>query len=93
MASSRAKIVQTPQKTMLAVDPGRKVNDLLDRLMHEGWNVECVPDNQAALALMEAIPFDLVITGQKASWQDLLRRTPQNSASRSDDHPHRRRDA
>lgn len=60
-------------KRMLVVDPERKVNDLLTRLVtQEGWKLHRSPDNQAALSDMEAYPFDLIITGQETTGREDL---------------------
>lgn len=61
------------RKTMLVVDPQRKVNRLLNRLVsEEGWNLRQAPDNEVALALIRDSAFDLVVTGQRTSGrQDL----------------------
>jgi anti-sigma regulatory factor (Ser/Thr protein kinase)/ActR/RegA family two-component response regulator len=78
MSSANTAETLVPLRTILVVDPERKVNHVLNRLVaDEGWNVRRVPDNQSALSEMERSPFDLIITGQKTSGQEdlqLLRR-------------------
>jgi len=61
------------RKTLLVVDPQRRVNRLLNRLvLEEGWNLEEAPNNETVLSLMKENSFDLVITGQRTSGrQDL----------------------
>jgi len=52
--------------TALVVDSGPDLNELLDNVLtNEGWRVERVPDNYAALSLAAAKPFDLIVTGAK----------------------------
>jgi anti-sigma regulatory factor (Ser/Thr protein kinase)/ActR/RegA family two-component response regulator len=71
MSPAKTAEALAPHKTILVVDPERKVNHLLNRLVaDEGWNVRCSPDNQAALSDMEVCPFDLIITGQKTSGRE-----------------------
>ena len=60
-------------KTVLVVDAQSQISDLLVRLAwQEGWALQRAPDNQSALALAQAAPVDLVITGQKTSMPDDL---------------------
>jgi CheY-like chemotaxis protein len=57
-----------PQKVALVVDSGSEINGLLDSVFgEENWTVQRVHDNEAALAVVTAQPFDLVIT----EWQTL----------------------
>lgn len=71
MSSAKTAEALAPRKTILVVDPERKVNHLLNRLVaDEGWDVRRSPDNQAALSDMEVCPFDLIITGQKTSGKE-----------------------
>jgi anti-sigma regulatory factor (Ser/Thr protein kinase)/ActR/RegA family two-component response regulator len=73
MSSASATAAIVPLKTMLVVDPDRKVNHVLDRLVtDEGWDLQHAPDNQAALSALEARPFKLIITGQKTSGREDL---------------------
>jgi anti-sigma regulatory factor (Ser/Thr protein kinase)/ActR/RegA family two-component response regulator len=69
-------------KRMLVVDPGSKVNDVLNRLVaEEGWSLHRSPDNQAVLSDMEIFPFDLIITGQETTGREdleLLRKIRRN---------------
>ena len=75
-ASTAAPAVTTAlalRKTLLVVDPQRRLVRLLNRLVSaEGWNLKEAPDNEAALSLVKESAFDLVITGQRTSGrQDL----------------------
>lgn len=78
MASPSTAKAPLPMKRMLVVDPGSKVNDVLNRLVaEEGWSLHRSPDNQAVLSDMEIFPFDLIITGQETTGREdleLLRR-------------------
>jgi anti-sigma regulatory factor (Ser/Thr protein kinase)/ActR/RegA family two-component response regulator len=78
MASPSTAKAPVPLKKMLVVDPGSKVNDVLNRLVaEEGWSLHRSPDNQAVLSDMEIFPFDLIITGQETTGRedlDLLRK-------------------
>jgi len=66
------------RKTMLVVDPQRRVDQLLNRLvLQEGWNLADVQNNESALSIVRENSFDLVITGQRTSGRqdlDLLRK-------------------
>jgi CheY-like chemotaxis protein/anti-sigma regulatory factor (Ser/Thr protein kinase) len=54
------------QRTALVVDSDADINELLDRVLtSEGWAVRRAPDNLAALSLVAANPFDLIMTGTK----------------------------
>jgi len=54
------------QKTALVVDSGPEIDELLDSVLtSENWSIQRVPDNQAVLRLVEAKPFDLIITASK----------------------------
>lgn len=54
-----------PPKTVLVVDSGPEVNELLTSLLKEGgWILERAPDNKTVLALLKESPFDLIITSQ-----------------------------
>jgi anti-sigma regulatory factor (Ser/Thr protein kinase)/CheY-like chemotaxis protein len=56
----------TSERAALVVDSGTEINDLIDDVLtSEGLIIKRVPDNQAALALAAANPFDLIITGAK----------------------------
>ena len=63
---------------MLVVDPQRRVDQLLNRLvLQEGWNLADVQNNESALSIVRENSFDLVITGQRTSGRqdlDLLRK-------------------
>jgi anti-sigma regulatory factor (Ser/Thr protein kinase)/CheY-like chemotaxis protein len=59
------------RKKLLLVDPDREVNDLLNQAVtSDGWDIERAADNEAALSLVKAGPFDLVITGQQTSGRE-----------------------
>jgi anti-sigma regulatory factor (Ser/Thr protein kinase)/CheY-like chemotaxis protein len=66
------------RKKLLLVDPDPEVDNLLSEVVtSEGWDIERAPDNETAVLLLKARPFDLVITGQKTSGRedvDLLRK-------------------
>jgi anti-sigma regulatory factor (Ser/Thr protein kinase)/CheY-like chemotaxis protein len=66
------------RKKLLLVDPEPEVDNLLIQVVtSDGWDIERAPDNETALLLVRAGPFDLVITGQKTSGRedvDLLRK-------------------
>jgi anti-sigma regulatory factor (Ser/Thr protein kinase)/CheY-like chemotaxis protein len=66
------------RKKLLLVDPDLEVDDLLSQVVtSEGWDIERASDNETAVLLVKASPFDLVITGQKTSGRedvDLLRK-------------------
>jgi len=67
-----------PGQTALVVESGPDVNELIDDVLtSEGWRFQRVSDNQAALSLAAANPFDLIITGAKTHGPEdleLLRR-------------------
>jgi len=67
-----------PLKLALIVDPEPQVSvALCSVLSPEEWNIVHAPDNRSALALVEARPFDLIITGTESSGKediDLLRK-------------------
>lgn len=71
-------VAPAQRKTVLLVHPDREVDDLLIRVVTEkGWDIQRAADNQTALSLAEAGPFDLIITGEKTSGRedvDLLRK-------------------
>ena len=73
MCASAAKAALSVRKTVLVVDPQRRIHQLLNRMVSgEGWNLAEAPDNEAALSLMKESSYDLVITGQRTSTrQDL----------------------
>lgn len=66
------------RKKLLLVDPEPEVDTLLIQVVtNDGWDIERATDNETALLLVRAGPFDLVITGQKTSGRedvDLLRK-------------------
>jgi anti-sigma regulatory factor (Ser/Thr protein kinase)/CheY-like chemotaxis protein len=66
------------RKKLLLVDPEPEVDNLLIQVVtSDGWDIKRAPDNETALLLVRAGPFDLVITGQKTSGRedvDLLRK-------------------
>jgi DNA-binding response OmpR family regulator len=66
--SSTSAVRPAPQKTALVVASGTDSDELLmSVLATEGWDIQRVPDNQAALSLSRTKPFDLIITGAKTS--------------------------
>jgi anti-sigma regulatory factor (Ser/Thr protein kinase)/ActR/RegA family two-component response regulator len=73
MCASAAKAVLSVRKTVLVVDPQRRIHQLLNRLVsEEGWNLAEASNNEAAVSLMKESSYDLVITGQRTSTrQDL----------------------
>jgi len=66
------------RKRLLLVDPDREVNDLLKEAVASGnWEIERAADNETALAMVKASPFDLVVTGQQTTGRgdvELLRK-------------------
>jgi DNA-binding NarL/FixJ family response regulator len=61
----------TRPKTVLVVDPAPEVSAmLLSVLEPKGWRIARASDNVTALAMVEARPFDLVITGGKTSGKE-----------------------
>jgi anti-sigma regulatory factor (Ser/Thr protein kinase)/DNA-binding NarL/FixJ family response regulator len=66
------------RKKLLLVDPDAEVDNLLSQVVtSEGWDIERAPDNETALLLVKAGPYDLVVTGQKTCGRedvDLLRK-------------------
>jgi anti-sigma regulatory factor (Ser/Thr protein kinase)/CheY-like chemotaxis protein len=59
------------RKRLLLVDPAREVNDLLKQAVtSDNWEIERAADNEAALAMVQASPFDLVVTGQHTTGRD-----------------------
>lgn len=67
-----------PTKLALLVDADPEViGSLRNVLNSEEWSIVHAPDNRSAFKLVEAKPFDLIITGAKSSGKediDLLRR-------------------
>lgn len=67
-----------PAKLALVVDADPEVSGALCRVLNsEEWNIVHAPDNWSVLKLVEAKPFDLIITGTESSGKediDLLRR-------------------
>ncbi len=58
-------------KTALVVDADPEVEALLlDTLKPGPWVIQHAPDNQAALARAEAIPFDLILTSERSSGRE-----------------------
>jgi anti-sigma regulatory factor (Ser/Thr protein kinase)/ActR/RegA family two-component response regulator len=61
------------RKSMLVVDPQRRVDRLLNRLVsQEGWNLLEAPNNETVLSFIKNSSFDLVITGQRTSGREDL---------------------
>jgi len=72
-SGTSSALSSNPQKTALVVDSGADINKLLDSVFAvEGWMVQRVPDNCAALVTAEANSFDLIITGAKNQCRDSL---------------------
>jgi anti-sigma regulatory factor (Ser/Thr protein kinase)/ActR/RegA family two-component response regulator len=73
-----ANSAMVKRKKLLLVDPEPEVDALLIQVVtNDGWDIERAPDNETALLLVRAGPFDLVVTGQKTSGRedvDLLRK-------------------
>lgn len=67
-----------PHRSALIVDPEPQVSRALCAVLNtEEWNVVYAPGNQSALKLVEARPFDLIVTGTRSSGKediDLLRK-------------------
>jgi anti-sigma regulatory factor (Ser/Thr protein kinase) len=73
MCASADQSALAVRKMMLAVDPQRRVNRLLNRLvLQEGWNLAEAPNNETVLSLIKDSSFDLVITGQRTSGREDL---------------------
>ena len=52
-------------KRALIVDADAEVSRSLSRVLNpEEWSIVRAPDNRSVLKLVEAKPFDLIITGQ-----------------------------
>ena len=66
------------QRTALVVASARDIDELLTSVLaSDGWSIRRAVDNQHALALATAEPFDLIVTGRKMLGPDevdLLRR-------------------
>lgn len=67
-----------PAKFALIVNADPEVSEALCSILNpEEWNIVHAPDNRSVLKLVEARPFDLIITGTESSGKedvDLLRR-------------------
>jgi anti-sigma regulatory factor (Ser/Thr protein kinase)/CheY-like chemotaxis protein len=69
LGNAAPSIVQ--RKKLLLVDPDRGVDDLLKQAVpSDNWEIERAADNETALALVKASPFDLVMTGQETTGRD-----------------------
>lgn len=69
LGNAASSIVQ--RKKLLLVDPDRGVDDLLKQAVpSDNWEIERAADNETALALVKASPFDLVMTGQETTGRD-----------------------
>lgn len=68
----------SPRKTAVVVNADPQVEDLLSAVLKPTeWSMVHVPDNIAALAVVEEKTFDLIVTGQDTSGKEdveLLRR-------------------
>jgi DNA-binding NarL/FixJ family response regulator len=61
----------SPRQIALVVDPAPEVGGMLSSiLVPKGWGIEQAPDNLAALAQVEAKPFDLIITSARTSGKE-----------------------
>src|SRR5215831_16977790 len=55
-------------KTALIVDPNREVSAILPRVFERNqWTLEHAPNNQTALTMIQAKPYDLILTSEKTS--------------------------
>jgi len=60
-----------PTRLALIVDADSEVSGALCSVLNSGeWNIVHAPDNLAVLKLVEARPFDLIITGTKSSGKE-----------------------
>jgi CheY-like chemotaxis protein len=58
-------------KTVLLVDAQSPVEDMLKSILKPAvWKIEHARDNREALALAQAKPYDLILTGEKTSGKD-----------------------
>lgn len=58
----------SPHKAVLVVDADPLVTSMLSCVITSaGWTMQTAPDNRSAVELIEARPFDLIITGEKTS--------------------------
>jgi len=59
---------QVPAKFALIVDANPQVSEALCSVLNpEEWSIVHAPDNRSVLKLVEAKPFDLIITGAESS--------------------------
>jgi DNA-binding NarL/FixJ family response regulator len=59
------------QKRALFIDSDPEVHASLQNVLDPSiWNVQHAPDNRKALALVEASPFDLIVTSDKTSGRE-----------------------
>ena len=59
------------QKTALVIDPGHEVGEKLSQILQPlGWTIREVPDNSAALKLVESTQFDLILTNERTSTKE-----------------------
>ena len=60
-----------PQKTVLVVDSGPKVNAMINRVLNDaGLTIHRAVDNKTVLSLVKENSFDLIVTGQKTSGRE-----------------------
>jgi anti-sigma regulatory factor (Ser/Thr protein kinase)/DNA-binding NarL/FixJ family response regulator len=60
-----------PTRLALIVDADSEVSGALCSVLNSGeWNIVHAPDNRSVLKLVEARPFDLIITGTKSSGKE-----------------------
>lgn len=60
-----------PVKKALFIDADPEVRALLQNILDpKVWSIRHAPDNKAALALVQAAPYDLILTSDKTSGRD-----------------------
>jgi CheY-like chemotaxis protein len=60
-----------PVKKALFIDADPEVRAMVQNILDpKSWSIRHAADNQAALALVKAAPFDLILTSDKTSGQD-----------------------
>lgn len=70
--------IEIQHRCALLVDSSPELNQLLTSLFEDGeWSIEIAKDNKQAFEMVQARPFDLIITGERTTGKediDLLRR-------------------
>lgn len=70
-SAARAEVAPTASKFALVVDADSQVAEILRRVLKpEEWVTIHVADNQAVLGLVEARPFDLIVTGARTTGRE-----------------------